>query len=353
MAARWLKRIYTGTDPHKVTAKNFMDSEEKMYAYSDDDIQRLYDEIKSFSLNVIPRIDNIDHFATETMNGMLKDVSNGRTAIYKIGNEELRVKKSLLKNEFTWYSKDGTKLSPDTVRAYLAWVHAKPTVLEFTHTDSKKERDLSLFIKKTSIENDYYHKLETREYYEAASLLKNEALENRKDFSITLKSYDNSDKAVSFAFMVIDNRCDIYRIEHKPGDTSSIEDSKRIDETSLGEFLKERYDGIEMILADREAARIRNQYPDRTPVRDRITERTSHKSANNTVTNIKKRESNINEIKSDVAEFLDSFAQSRDFESSPLTDFKKLKYLQDTTDASREDVEIDDSTEGYDPGDDE
>lgn len=347
LSSRYIKRVFCGDDPHKVTSKNFINCEEKYFSFSDDDLQRLYDEIKSASGNIVPRIGEIDDFAQGIINNITSTTRAGRTRSYLIGNESFRVKKSLFKNEISWYSKDGTKLADDAVKTYIAWVHHKPTELDIKRLEKPNSLDLALFIKETGVLEAYQDLLARSEYTEAASLLSEKAREYRKEFAITLKSYDKDDRAISFAFKVDENnRCRIFLLTSEIGDAGNIIDTKQVTEKDFAAFLEDRYRHIEIIRSREVREELSRRYPSTTSLGKKIIGDTAQRIAHSEISERIKSDYEMNDIRNDVSEFLDSI--ERTAEETPLKQFGLEAELN--TEESR-DISLEDD-DGFDPTDD-
>lgn len=216
-----------------ISAKDFLNAKaRKLYIGSSKDVQEFYNDIKTYAGNVMPRCESINCFAQEQINALTCRVKPGHSAVLRFGKEHLHVHKGLEDKSLAWYDKDGSSITEEAAKVFIAWCHSAPVVIDISN-ENKLLGDKELYGKYIQ----YERFIMNRNYIAASYVLEELCQQEDKDFSINLLTYENSgeeQKAVSFCFKAVQGECDIYKIEYKNGDFNSV--PEKITKANINDF---------------------------------------------------------------------------------------------------------------------
>lgn len=240
---RYVKPIYLGDFEH-ISAKDFMNKEEKPLYMFDSELQNFYNQVKTRVGNVIPRHEEIDCFAQGQINKLLSKIKPGKTEVLQYGNERLRVQKSLFGNKLSWYDKNGEKITEDAARVFIAWCHNAPVITEVTSKNKTSQNDMKIF--------DFYVEYEkcllAKDYVGAAKVAKDFCIENNKDFAINVSTYETeTEKAIAttFCFKAVNGNCEVYKVSYTDNDfLKEITSLKWVELSDFTDLCRNKYNSL-------------------------------------------------------------------------------------------------------------
>ena len=240
---RYVQPIHLGEFEH-ISAKGFMNKEEKPLYMFDSELQAFYNNVKTRVGNVIPRHEDIDCFAQGQINSLISKIKPGKTEVLQYGNERLRVQRSLFGNKLSWYDKNGEKITEDAAKVFIAWCHNAPVITEVTSVNKTLQDNIKTF----DFYKEYEQCLISKDYAGAAKIAKDFCIENNKDFAINVSTYETEAEkatATTFCFKAVDGNCEIYKVSYTDNDFSKeISSLKRVDINSFAALCMNKYDNI-------------------------------------------------------------------------------------------------------------
>lgn len=309
-----VKRIHSGSIKD-VTARKFAEAQEcRIRIDNDRDIQALYNEVKTFAGNVIPRCTDIDCFAQELVNATSGKLKPGRTAVLRFGSEQFHVKRSLVGNRLTWYDKNGEKITEESAKVFIAWCHDAPTIIEPTKEDKLlgDKETYAMYYRYESL-------LMERRFGEAALVLEALCADKDRDFAINFHTFSLLDKdpeALTFCFKSEPTGCEIYRVTYQNNDFNC--EPARITHVDIDEFAKlcmDKYIEMSNAITGRLAEEYGEQMKDSSlqeDLKSRIIKNAAAKSADKKLSGILITEmADVTDIDTQLSHLIDSYAGMR------------------------------------------
>ncbi len=305
LSTRKLKPLYSG-DISKATIERFGKEKEREYTISDNDMQRLYREVKTASGSTHMHSINFDDKAQEEINKLYHTLEKGsRTAVLEIGNERIHVQKKIFGKDIRWFDKNGNRITEDDAKAYIAWVYSSPLQLNIKYKAKDTADEIDKFIKECAIREAYEESIAESRYFEAIKSLTDAAVRNQKDFKISFDSFVGSGRSTSFVLKVADDRCHISRvIRDADRETLSIEP---VDISVFVSFCEERYKNFRMHEYDWQATSMYERYPNLNNTRERIIKEAAEKEADKATASFKEVDAKLDAIDPELDALVESY----------------------------------------------
>lgn len=318
---RYVKPIHLGNFDH-ISAKSFMQAEEKPLYMFDTELQAFYNQVKTRVGNIIPRHEDIDCFAQSQINALLSKIKPGKTAILQYGNERLRVQKSLFGNKLSWFDKNGERITEEAAKVFIAWCHNSPVITEVTSENKTLENEIRTY----DFYSEYEKYLLEKDYASAAKIARDFCVKNNKDFAINISTYETEAEkttATTFCFKSVNGNCEIYKITYEDNDFSKdITSLKRVDINEFASLCRNKYNNIvNAIYIEHQ-----NQYykqMEKSQLQNDLKENIVNNAAyNSTVKIIQNQDivkaSDIGNIKDNINDLIQSYSEYPENEQEPI-----------------------------------